>query len=175
MTALSQTPSPAPSAHAGRTRLLCSPGGIAAWLVEDHTRPILTLAFAFLGGASLDPEGAAGTGRMLAALLTEGAGPLDGTAFQEALGDGASRLGLSLGFDSLQGSVRCLVRNAEDAFALLGLALREPTLAPDAVEQVREAVSAQIRSASHRPDDVARRAFMARGVPRPSLRTAGPG
>ncbi|MCJ2054202.1 M16 family metallopeptidase [Methylobacterium sp. J-070] len=156
-------PSPAPSTYAERIRTLRSPGGIAAWLIEDQTRPVLTCAFDFRGGARLDPKDAAGTTRMLGALLTEGAGELDGTAFHEALGDGAIRLGTSVGLDGLQGSLRCLVRTAADAFTLLGLALREPTLAPDAVEQARVAITAQIRSAGGRPEELARQAFMARG------------
>ena len=38
-----------------------SPGGIEAWLYEDHTIPILTIEASFLGGAALDPEGREGT------------------------------------------------------------------------------------------------------------------
>ncbi|MCJ2134995.1 insulinase family protein [Methylobacterium sp. J-026] len=100
---------------------------------------------------------------MLGGLLTEGAGALDGTAFHEALGDGAIRLGTSVGLDGLQGSLTCLVRTAESAFTLLGLAVREPALAPDAVERLRAVIAAQIRSAGGRPEEVARQAFMARG------------
>ena len=31
-----------------------SPGGIEAWLVEDHTNPIISLDLTFRGGAALD-------------------------------------------------------------------------------------------------------------------------
>ena len=34
--------------------------GIEAWLVEDHSRPILSLQFAFTGGTVQDPEGKPG-------------------------------------------------------------------------------------------------------------------
>jgi len=34
-----------------------SPGGIEAWLVQDHTLPIISLEFSFRGGASTDPQG----------------------------------------------------------------------------------------------------------------------
>ena len=37
-----------------------TPGGIEAWLVQDHTNPIITMRFAFRGGAALDPKGKVG-------------------------------------------------------------------------------------------------------------------
>ncbi len=37
-----------------------SPSGIEAWLVEDHSNPIISMNFAFTGGASVDPAGKEG-------------------------------------------------------------------------------------------------------------------
>ena len=34
-------------------------GGIEAWLIRDHRNPIISLRFAFRGGAALDPAGKA--------------------------------------------------------------------------------------------------------------------
>src|SRR5690606_8957497 len=34
-----------------------SPGGIEAWLVEDHNVPVVAVTLAFKGGAAADPEG----------------------------------------------------------------------------------------------------------------------
>jgi zinc protease len=31
--------------------------GVEAWLVEDHSVPVVTIRFAFPGGAALDPAG----------------------------------------------------------------------------------------------------------------------
>src|SRR3546814_3000410 len=59
-----------------------SPGGIEAWLVEDHTNPIIALELAFRGGSALDPEGKAGLAHMAARTIHEGAGPLAPQAFQ---------------------------------------------------------------------------------------------
>ncbi len=41
-----------------------SPGGIEAWLIEDHTNPIIAMRFAFRGGANLDPAGKEGAGHL---------------------------------------------------------------------------------------------------------------
>src|SRR5690606_12957737 len=70
-----------------------SPGGIEAWLVEDHGNPIISVALGFRAGAAVDPEGKAGLAEMVTALLDEGAGDLDSGAFQQRLADLAVDLG----------------------------------------------------------------------------------
>ena len=50
-----------------------SPGGIEAWLVEDHGNPIISLNLAFRGGAALDPEGKEGLANLASGLLDDGA------------------------------------------------------------------------------------------------------
>ena len=61
---------------------ITSEKGIKAWLVEEHSVPLIAIKFAFLGGASQDPVGKEGLADMMADLLTEGAGdlPAAGTA-----------------------------------------------------------------------------------------------
>ena len=51
--------------------------GIEAWLIEDHTNPIIAVSFAFRGGGALDPAGKEGLADMVSGLLDEGAGPMD--------------------------------------------------------------------------------------------------
>src|SRR5439155_9339670 len=87
--------------------------GVEAWLVEDHTIPVVTLAFAFAGGAALDPPGREGTATMAAGLLDEGAGPYDSTAFHRRLDQLAGELRLAAGHDEFGGSLRMLRRNLE--------------------------------------------------------------
>ena len=38
--------------RAASVRKVVSPGGIEAWLVEDHTNPLIAMQFAFPGGTS---------------------------------------------------------------------------------------------------------------------------
>lgn len=154
---------PPATTFAERVQRVRSPGGLEAWLVEDHTLPILSVQFGFRGGPVLDPSDRAGAARMLADLLTEGAGPLEGGAFRRALGDQAIRLSFSIWSDTLRGELKTLSRNAERAFELLGLALRAPLLAPDDVARIRGAVASEVRAALSQPDKVAGRAFAARG------------
>ena len=72
-----------------------SPGGVEAWLVEDHSVPVISLRVIFRGGAALDPADKLGLANMTASLLDEGAGPLDAQAFQRRMED----LSISLSFE----------------------------------------------------------------------------
>src|SRR5262245_37044293 len=65
-----------------------SPGGIKAWLVEDHSVPVIALEAGFRGaGAILDPADKQGLSRMLSNTMDEGAGELDSPTFQKELRD----------------------------------------------------------------------------------------
>ena len=58
----------APAASTEVQRVV-SPGGIEAWLVEEHSIPILSLKAAFRGGATFDPAGREGVANMTSGLL----------------------------------------------------------------------------------------------------------
>lgn len=58
-----------------------SPGGITAWLVEDHSIPFTALEIRFRGGASVEPADKRGVTNLMGALLEEGAGDLDARGF----------------------------------------------------------------------------------------------
>jgi zinc protease len=61
-----------------------SPGGIEAWLVEEHSIPFIALELRFKGGASLDAPGKRGAINLMTALLEEGAGDMDAREFARA-------------------------------------------------------------------------------------------
>ena len=56
----------APNAGAMTIERVVSPAGIEAWLVEDHTLPVVAIRFAFPGGAALDPAGKSGLASVVA-------------------------------------------------------------------------------------------------------------
>ncbi|HWK37460.1 MAG TPA: hypothetical protein VNR88_00945, partial [Hyphomicrobium sp.] len=61
-------------ASAMKIQTVKSPGGIEAWLVEEHAVPMMAMRFAFDGGSSQDPDGQEGVSNFLTAMLDEGAG-----------------------------------------------------------------------------------------------------
>lgn len=138
-----------------------SPGGLTAWLVEEHTIPFTALEIRFEGGASLDPAGKRGAMNLMTALIEEGAGDLDARGFAEAREALAASYGFDVYDDALTISAKMLTENRDAAVALLKSALMEPRFDADAIERVREQVQSVIRSNSTDPGQIASDRFNA--------------
>ena len=134
---------------------ITSPGGIKAWLVEDHSIPFTALSLMFRGGASLDAPGKRGQMSLMTALLEEGAGERDSVQYAEA-GEGlGAQNRFDVGDDALTVNARMLTENRDQAAELLRQALAEPRFDPDAVERVRAQLQAVIRSEATSPNAIA--------------------
>ena len=105
-----------------------SPGGITAWLVEEHGIPFTALEIRFRGGTSLDLPGKRGAVNLMTATLEEGAGDLDAQGFAEARDALAATFGFSAGKDSVSVSARFLTENRDQAVDLLRQASSTPAL-----------------------------------------------
>jgi zinc protease len=149
-----------PSVHAAqKIQRVTSPSGIEAWLIEDHTNPIITMRFSFRGGSALNPKGKEGLANMVASLLDEGAGPYDSTAFSREAEDNSISVSFEDDADNFSGKLKTLVENRELAFRLLTLALTEPRFDAEPVERVRNQIQVSIRQSLEDPDSVASRAL----------------
>ncbi len=142
-----------------------SPGGIKAWLVEEHSIPMLAFEISFMGGAALDPAGKEGVANLLSGLLDEGAGELDSFAFQERLEDLAISLSFQAGRDTFNGSLRTLTENRDEAFRLLGLALNEARFDAEPVERIRGQILVGIRRGKENPNRIISQAFFREAFP----------
>jgi zinc protease len=150
----------APGAGAITIERVTSPAGIEAWFVEDHTLPVVTIRFAFPGGAALDPDGKSGLAAMAASLLDEGAGPYDTTAFKTRLEDLVIDLRFAAGRDEIGGGLRTLKRNLGEAADLLRLALAAPRFEPSAIERVRGEIVASLSHQAQSPHALSSRLWM---------------
>ena len=153
------------SASPAKVASVLSPGGVEAWHVQSDVVPLVALAFTFEGGSAQDPAGKAGAAQMLARLLDEGAGPYSSDAFQERLAARAIELSFNAGPDAIGGSLKTLVRHADEAFELLRLALAEPRFDADAIERVRAQTIAGLRYQQNDPGVMASRRFFAEAFP----------
>jgi len=125
-------------AYATQVQEVTSPGGIKAWLVEEHALPLVAIKMAFRNsGTAYDPKGKEGRATMTAALLLEGAGDMDSRAFNEALENDAIELNFATDEDSFRASLVTLSEHKEKAFSYLGLALTHPRFDDSATERVR--------------------------------------
>ncbi len=155
----------APAARAMTIERVISPGGIEAWLVRDHTLPLIAVEFAFLGSGDQDPMDKPGVANLATSLLDEGAGPFDANAFHDRLERKAIELSFRTGRDYLRGTLRTLAANRDEAFDYLRLALNEPRFEPAAVERMRAQMMARLRREILSPNDMANRAWWATAFP----------
>ncbi|MGB0719763.1 MAG: M16 family metallopeptidase [Bdellovibrionales bacterium] len=135
-----------------------SDSGITAWLVEDHSIPVISVEFAFVdAGSKQDGAKQQGLARMLSNTLDEGAGDLDSQAFQKELQDLSIGLSFRSSRDDFGGSLKTLSKHKARAFELLHLALTEPRFDNEAIARMRKANQARIRSSLSDPDWIAAR------------------
>jgi len=136
-----------------------SPGGIKAWLVEEHSIPFAALEIRFQGGASLDAPGKRGATNLMMALVEEGAGDMDAREFAAAREALAADFSFGTFNDSISVSARFLTENRDDSMALLRAALMVPNFDDASVERVRRQVISGIRSDAQDPNSIASAAF----------------
>lgn len=147
--------SPVLAAGEGRIQEVVSPGGITAWLVEEHAIPIVSVQIQFDGGARIDIPGKEGAANLATALIEEGAGDMDNQEFAIRLEDISSSIGFSVGRDGFSVSAASLSENIAETMALMHTALSEPRFDPDAIERVREQVMSGLRSGLKDPQSLA--------------------
>lgn len=134
--------------------------GIKAWLVEDHTVPLIAVRFAFRGGAALDPSDREGLATILSGTLDEGAGSLDSQAFQRALKKNAVRLSFDAGRDNFYGRFQTLTENKDAAFDLLRSSINEPRFDDEPVARIKAQIAESLKRQQNDPHTVAIRTWM---------------
>jgi zinc protease len=136
-----------------------SPAGVTAWLIEDHTNPLISLAFGFKGGAAGDPQGKEGLATFISGMLDEGAGGIPSADFQKRLADHGIEFGFDASLDSFTGSLRFLTEERDLAFDLLGLALTQPRFDEEPVARMRGQFISSAAQNERDPEAIAGRAL----------------
>ncbi len=138
---------------------ITTPGGIDAWLVEEHSIPFTALEIRFRGGASLDAPEKQGATSLMVSLLEEGAGDLDARAFARRSEALAASFSYGISDDSVRISARFLTENRDQAVALLRDSLVRPRFDNDAIERVRAQLLSSLRSDLKDPRAIASKTF----------------
>ncbi len=138
-----------------------SPGGITAWLVEDHSIPFTALEMRFRGGTSLDDPDKRGAVYLMSGLIEEGAGDMDVRTYARELEALAASFSYRATDDTVSISTRFLTENRDDVVNLLRTTIHEPRFDQDAIERVRGQVLSGLKSDQTDPNDIAGRSFAA--------------
>lgn len=143
--------------HAIEIKEVVSDKGVKAWLVEDHTLPLLTLRFAFKGGSTQDPEGKEGLSTLMSGLFDEGAGQREREAFQTKLDETGAEMSFNASQDSMAGSMRLLTENRDEALDLLRDAVNAPRFDREPFERIRAQLLSGIVARANDPQAQASR------------------
>lgn len=147
-------------AHAAKVSEVVSDKGMKAWLVEEHSLPLVAVKIAFAkSGTAYDPAGKEGRANMAAALLMEGAGDLDFKAFGEALESHAIELRMGADEDLLNVSLESLSEHTDKAFYYLGLALTRPRFEESSIARVQGQTVSLLTQLGGQPGYLMSRAF----------------
>ncbi|MBM3514846.1 MAG: insulinase family protein [Alphaproteobacteria bacterium] len=137
-----------------------SPGGISAYLNEDHGNQIVALSFYFAGGSALDPNERAGLSNFATALLDEGAGDKDSFEFQSELENRSIRWRVGADKDAIAGSITATTDNLDAALDLLALALTQPRFDAEPIDRIRKQILIKIKSDTENPNRIAASTLM---------------
>ncbi|MEM1274281.1 MAG: pitrilysin family protein [Pseudomonadota bacterium] len=132
-----------------------SPGGITAWLVEDHSIPFVALDIRFQGGTSLDLPDARGATYLMTGLLEEGASDMDAQAFAAMEEQLAARFSWDAYRDSVTINAEMLTETRAASVDLLRAAITSPRFDEAAVERVRSQVLSIIAGDEQDPNELA--------------------
>ena len=155
----------APAAGATTIERVVSPSGIEAWLVQEHTVPLVALDFAFRGGASQDPADKPGVANMTTSLIDEGAGDLDSKAFHERIAAKAIELSFSANRDQTSGAMRTLSAHLDEAAELVRLSLTEAHFDTVDMDRIREQIMSGLRRETTSPNEMATQRWWATAFP----------
>ncbi|MCA0873594.1 insulinase family protein [Seohaeicola saemankumensis] len=150
-----------PAAAEVKIKEVVSPGGITAWLVEDHSIPFTAIEFGFRGGTSLDAPDKRGAVYLMTGLIEEGAADLDARAYARELESLAASFSYDASADAVTVSVRMLTENRDQVADLLYDTLHKTRFDQEAIDRVRAQVISGLRSDAKDPGDIAGRTFRA--------------
>lgn len=149
-----------PPLYATEVEEISSPYGFKAWMVQDHSLPIISLHFAFMhGGAGYDPKGKEGLAYITAAMLTEGAGDLDSPAFKKRLEEKGIKLSVDVDSDTFYITVKTLSEHLGEVSSLLQQVLLSPRLEQTDLDRVKKQTLTAIAANKENPEWVAENAF----------------
>lgn len=152
-------------ASAMKIQQVKSPGGISAWLVQEHSVPLLALRYAFEGGGAQESADKSGLASFMTSMLDEGAGDLDARTFQERMEELAFKMSFDESRDAFYGSFETLTANRDASVAMLALAITKPRFDADAVERIRGQILAGIARNAKNPTYVAGREWISLAFP----------
>jgi zinc protease len=131
--------------------------GIAVYLVEQHTLPIVSIDLTFDGGSIADPVGKEGLASLCMSMMSEGTVALDKLAFSEALADVASSVSSYAGGDTQGVSMSTLSKHLDVTYGLFVDTLLQPGFRAADLDRMIKRRLEGLKQAKGNPEAVAGR------------------
>lgn len=132
-----------------------SPKGIKAWLVEDHSIPVVSINASFDGGSLLDPAGKEGLALITSAMMTQGAGRYTQATFFDYTADNAIDLGFSANQDYFVITMRTTRDTLNKSFDLLKTTLYETRFPDKELKKIKDGFVVQLDNLEKDPHYIA--------------------
>lgn len=131
--------------------------GMNAMLLTKPGIPLVeaTLIASHAPGSPLDAVNQAGRTALMASMLSEGTGNLDGKSFAQALEGLGADMSAGASIETFSLDVSSLASNADKAFALVGRALAKPSMEAEAFDRVKNLRVEALKQALDEPRSVA--------------------
>lgn len=129
--------------------------GIKAWLVEDHSVPVVSMSFGFDGGGLLDPKGKEGLSEIMAHMMTEGAGSYTQEAYFAYVEDHAIQLNFDASDDAFSVNLRTTKENLDKSIKLLKTTLYETHFKEKNLKKVKDSYLVQLDNLLKNPSFIA--------------------
>jgi zinc protease len=129
-------------------------------LVEDRTRPIVTMSVSLAGGQLADPPGKEGLAYLTAHMLMRGTTKRTHAQLSEDLDTLGSNLGISVSRETTSVTGDALTRNLPEFETLLAEILGEPTFPDDELARLKRQTIAELRQVRDNDGALAKRFFV---------------
>lgn len=132
-----------------------SPKGLKAWLVEDHSIPVVSMQISFEGGALLDPKDREGLSAVMASMMTEGAGPYTQETYFEYTQDYAIDLAFDSTDDAFNIGFRTTREHLDRSIQFLKTTLYQTHFNEKELKKIKDAYRVQLENLIKTPEYIA--------------------
>ncbi len=129
--------------------------GMSAYLLEEHSSPIVAVSFAFENaGSAYEADNKQGLTGLLTEMLMNGAGEYDALRFKDVGEEYGIRLGFGAADDEISGTLQMPTANIDMGVKLLTSALYQPHFATDYMTLNKKQMLTALRNRQERPNGI---------------------
>lgn len=129
--------------------------GISAYLMEEHSVPIVSMAFTFTNaGSAHEDEEKQGLTQLLTSLLLDGAGKYDALSFKDICEEYGIKIGFDEDVDDISGYLHTPKQNLDKALDMLVIVLQSPRFENEYLQLRKQQLKTAVKMSQENPQAV---------------------